>query len=216
MPFVPNAESFLCLALCGSIKDGVVPPPILADFLLYHLNLIDPRLYTLFYEMEPTNEIEQFLAGIAQKTGKLLKGGKIDETGAAMDVISRFRKGQMGQWAVDLVTPQAFDVRIREEVLARQREFKGGRKSLSVKVEEDGRYSLIFSQNLGKAMGVMARAIEKGRNDAKNPRRKAYKARFVSKRAVSTRLSVRRTVSLMKEKRLKYKKGKPLKQKNKR
>ena len=205
MPFVPSVETFFCLALCGSIRDGVVPLPILTDFLLYHLNLIDPRLYTSFYEMEPTNDVNEFLAGIAQKTGKLLKGGKVDEMGAARDVISRFRRGTMGQWPVDLVTPQAFDVRIKEEVRARQREFKGGRNSLSAKMEKDSTY---LSQKSGKPTGIMTRAIEKGRNDARKRLGKSGKRKMFKKTVAGNGFSKTKGRDQLKQERSKYKKGK--------
>src|SRR2546423_15377164 len=125
MPFIPTTETFLSLALCGSIVDKIVPPPILADYLLYHLNLVNPGLYTAAYDMEPTNDVMEFLTCIAGKTGKLRSGGYVDEIGAAMEAITRFRNGKLGQWSVDRITPDAFDLRIREEVMARQREFKG-------------------------------------------------------------------------------------------
>ena len=125
MPFIPTPETFLALALCGSIRDKIVPPPILADFLLYHLNLLDPELYTSIYDIPPTNDPFEFLAGVARKTGKLLQGGYVDESAAAMEAISRFRRGALGQWSVDRITPDAFDKRIKEEILARQRESRG-------------------------------------------------------------------------------------------
>src|SRR5436189_152678 len=109
MPFIPTPETFLTLALCGSVRDNIVPPPILADFLLYHLNLVNPILYTSVYDMPPTNDALDFLSGVARKTGKLLRGGYVDEVGAAMEVISRFRRGALGQWCVDRITPDAFD-----------------------------------------------------------------------------------------------------------
>ena len=125
MPFIPTPETFLSLALCGSIRDKIVPPQILADYLLYHLNLISPDLYTTAYTCEPTNDPLEFLSAVAQKTGKLLPGGYIDDRAAAMEAISRFRRGGLGTWPVDRVTPDAFDKRIKEEVLARRRESKG-------------------------------------------------------------------------------------------
>jgi ribosome biogenesis GTPase A len=41
VPYVPDVESMLKLALCGSVKDMVIPPTSIADYLLYHLNLVD-------------------------------------------------------------------------------------------------------------------------------------------------------------------------------
>src|SRR5277367_2160336 len=125
MPFIPTPETFLSLALCGSIRDTIVPPPILADYLLYHLNLLSPSLYTDLYSIPPTNDLNTFLLGIARKSGRLLSGGYIDEMGASQAVISRFRRGGLGAWPIDKVTPEAFDKRIKEEVLARQREGRG-------------------------------------------------------------------------------------------
>lgn len=122
MPFIPNQETFLALALCGSIPEKIVPPEILADYLLYHLNLVDPKLYTSVYNIPPTNNPAEFLAGVARKAGRLMLGGYIDERAAAMEAISRFRKGSLGQWSVDTITPNAFYKRIKEELVARQRE----------------------------------------------------------------------------------------------
>ena len=34
-PYVPDGESMLKLALCGCVKEGLVPPLTLADYLLY-------------------------------------------------------------------------------------------------------------------------------------------------------------------------------------
>ena len=125
MPFIPTPQTFLALALCGSIRDKIVPPPIIADFLLYHLNLIDPKLYTSVYDVPPTNNVFEFLEGVARKTGRLLRGGYVDERAAATEAISRFRRGGFGQWPVDAITPDAFDKRIKEELLARRRENRG-------------------------------------------------------------------------------------------
>jgi hypothetical protein len=126
MPFVPTPQTFLSLALCSSVRDNIVPPPLLADYLLYHLNLHDPQTYLQAYNLDhPTNDINEFLTAVARKTGKLLRGGYVDESAAAMDAITRFRHGDLGVWAVDRVTPDAFDLRIKEEVRARQREYRG-------------------------------------------------------------------------------------------
>lgn len=45
MPYVPSGLAMLKLALCGCVKDGLVPPVTVADYLLYELNLRDPGAY---------------------------------------------------------------------------------------------------------------------------------------------------------------------------
>ena len=49
VPYVPDAETMLKLALCGSVKDTVVAPTAIADYLLFHLNLQDAALYGGFF-----------------------------------------------------------------------------------------------------------------------------------------------------------------------
>jgi hypothetical protein len=167
MPFIPNQETFLALALCGSIRDKIVPPQMLADYLLYHLNLLGPELYTSVYDIPPTNDLIQFLAGVATKTGKLLPGGYIDERAAAMEAISRFRRAGLGEWSVDRVTPDAFDKRIKEELLARQRESRGGGDVVESRKPNKGTHSWAGYLIVVKKKGVMTGAIASGRQDAR-------------------------------------------------
>ena len=94
---------------------------------------------------------------------------------AAMAVISRFRHGGLGYWPVDRVTPDAFDKRIKEEVMARQRESRGAGDVLETKVKrtkgmpKGGLFILSF---LMVGIGPMSGAIEKGRQDAQKAVRK--------------------------------------------
>jgi hypothetical protein len=166
MPFIPTPETFLSLALCGSIRDKIVPPPILADFLLFHMNLMDPELYTSVYDIPPTNNVIEFLAGVARKTGKLLPGGYVDEKAAAMDAISRFRKAGLGHWTIDKVTPDAFDRRIKEELVARQRESRGNGDVIESRKKTTKSIILLIVLIGGIKKGVMGSAIASGREDA--------------------------------------------------
>ena len=123
MPFIPNPETFLSLALCGSIRDGIVPWPTLADYLLYHLNKYNPALYTIAYNMEePSNDLMQFLVAVATRTGRLGRGGVVDEVIASIEAVWHFRKGKLGTWPIDRITQDAFDLRIKEELLSRKKE----------------------------------------------------------------------------------------------
>lgn len=102
MPYVPDSEAMLKLALCGSVKDTVVAPTTLADYLLYAVNLCDPAAYAEY--STPTNDVISFLSAVARKTGRLQRGGVPDEEAAALWVISRWRQGHLGRFVLDNVT----------------------------------------------------------------------------------------------------------------
>ncbi|KZF23002.1 P-loop containing nucleoside triphosphate hydrolase protein [Xylona heveae TC161] len=109
MPYVPDAESMLKLALCGSVKDTIIPPTTLVDYLLFHLNLISPALYADYHP--PTNDVMVLLDAVARKTGRLQKGGIPDIEGAALWTIQRWRAGHLGRFLLDQVTPDALERR---------------------------------------------------------------------------------------------------------
>ncbi|KAL9601590.1 MAG: hypothetical protein Q9219_002424 [cf. Caloplaca sp. 3 TL-2023] len=103
IPYVPDTEAMLKLALCGSVKDTIIAPTTLADYLLYRLNLYDPSIYGE-YTM-PTNDIMQLLDSLARKTGRLQKGGIPDFKASALWLIQRWRSGHLGRFILDEVTP---------------------------------------------------------------------------------------------------------------
>lgn len=109
VPYVPDAESMLKLALCGNVKDTVVPPTTIADYLLFHLNLRDPGFYSMF--SEPSNDVHQVLDRLARKQGRLKKGGFPDMEAAALQFIQRWRAGGMGRFILDEVAEDALDRR---------------------------------------------------------------------------------------------------------
>ncbi|KAL6251661.1 Mitochondrial GTPase 1 [Rhinocladiella similis] len=110
VPYVPDAESMLKLALCGSVKDTIIPPTTIADYLLFHLNLNDPTLYSMF--SGPTNDIYVVLESLARKQGRLKKGGLPDFESSALQFVQRWRTGQMGRFIVDTVTEDALAKRL--------------------------------------------------------------------------------------------------------
>ncbi|MCJ1409859.1 Mitochondrial GTPase [Ptychographa xylographoides] len=107
VPYVPNAETMLKLALCGSVKDTIISPTTLADYLLYQMNLQTPALYRDW--AEPTNDIMNFLAAVAKKTGRLQKGGLPDIDASALWMIQRWRNGHLGKFLLDSVTEGTLD-----------------------------------------------------------------------------------------------------------
>ena len=107
VPYVASSEAMLKLALCGSVKDSVVGATILADYLLYRINLVDPRIYGNY--AEPTNDVETLLSYVARKTGRLQKGGGLDLEGAAMWLIQQWRGGKLGRFCLDEVSEDSLN-----------------------------------------------------------------------------------------------------------
>ncbi|KAF2187506.1 mitochondrial GTPase 1 [Zopfia rhizophila CBS 207.26] len=113
IPYVPDAEAMLKLALCGSVKDTIISPVMMADYLLYHINCVDPTLYAEY--CPPTNDIVPLLEAIARKTGRLGKGGKADTEATALWMIQRWRTGHLGRFLLDEVSAEALEKRKVEE-----------------------------------------------------------------------------------------------------
>lgn len=109
VPYIPDSESMLKLALCGNVAEDLADPVTKADYLLYHLNLNDPTVYEKF--SEPTNQITSLLTQIAAKTGKLKKGGIPNLNSASKILIQRWRDGKMGKFVLDEVTEDSLEKR---------------------------------------------------------------------------------------------------------
>ena len=112
IPYVPNPESMLKLALCGSVKDTIIAPVTLTDYLLFQLNINQPSLYEQY--MHPTNDIMALLDAIARKTGRLQKGGIADFDATALWLIQRWRNGHLGKFVLDNITNDNLDLNRRE------------------------------------------------------------------------------------------------------
>lgn len=110
VPFMPDAESMLKLALCGNVKDTIIPPTTVADYLLFHLNLQDAELYSQY--SSPTNDIFILLEGLARKQGRLKKGGLPDFESSALQFIQRWRAGNLGKFVLDDVSEDALEKRM--------------------------------------------------------------------------------------------------------
>ncbi|KAK3394272.1 hypothetical protein B0H63DRAFT_460502 [Podospora didyma] len=111
VPYVSCAEDMLKLSLVGCVKDGVVGGVTVADYLLYHLNLVDPTLYRRFCP-EPTNDVYEFLRGVARRTGKLRRGGEFSLENAADWVVQEWRRGALGHFLLDTVTPETLGLAV--------------------------------------------------------------------------------------------------------
>ena len=105
MPFVSDPETMLKLALCGSVKDSVIPPVVLADYLLFHLNKQDPALYSKFHAA--TNDVLALLEHVALRTGRHRKETGYDLDAAAIWFVQRWRNGYLGRMVLDAVTKES-------------------------------------------------------------------------------------------------------------
>lgn len=113
VPYVSDAHAMLRLALVGCVKDGLIPWLTVADFLLYHLNLRDPTgaSYASVSGGPPTNDVHEFLAGVARRTGKLVKGSGESLEAAADWVVRRWRAGGLAdaRFVLDSVTDETLE-----------------------------------------------------------------------------------------------------------
>ncbi|KAL5349925.1 hypothetical protein V498_04249 [Pseudogymnoascus sp. VKM F-4517 (FW-2822)] len=114
VPFVPDPESMLKLALCGSVKDTIIAPTTLVDYLLFHINKHDPKLYREY--CGPTNDVHELLNAVCHKTGRLQKGGVPDIEAAALWLIQRWRQGNLGCFVLDEVEEDGLAKKMQEEV----------------------------------------------------------------------------------------------------
>lgn len=114
IPYVPDAECMLKLALVGSVKDTIIPLTILADYLLFHINKQTPTIYSTY--CEPTNDIITLLEAVSQRTGRLQRGGVPDLESSALWIIQRWRQGHMGTFTLDEVTEDGLQKKMMEEV----------------------------------------------------------------------------------------------------
>lgn len=67
VPYVPDDESMLKLALVGSVKDTIIAPTTLADYLLFHMNKYE-HIRAIYGEYcAPTNDIMELLEGVCRR-----------------------------------------------------------------------------------------------------------------------------------------------------
>lgn len=112
VPHVPDAEVMLKLMLCGCVGDGIGDPVLLADYLLWQMNLkVGPEAYArLGYPVlagAGTNSVKELLDFIAKRTGRLKARGRVDYEGAAMWFVRHWRKGGLGKFVLDDVDDAA-------------------------------------------------------------------------------------------------------------
>lgn len=111
-PYVSEPVDMVKLSLTRSVKVGLIPDDILADYLLYRVNLVDPSLYARY--SEPTNEVNELLEAVARRIGRIGPGGKLLVDAAATAFVDQWRKGNLGKFMLDDVSDEAFEKKKRE------------------------------------------------------------------------------------------------------
>ncbi|CAK7237071.1 Mitochondrial GTPase 1 [Sporothrix curviconia] len=102
VPYVADPEAMLKLALVGCVREGLVPPVALADYLLFQLNKRDPALYTTLFKMDaPVEDVHVLLDIIGRRIGKLGRGGVPSHEAAAQHFITAWRRGKLGLFCLD-------------------------------------------------------------------------------------------------------------------
>ncbi|PHH68415.1 hypothetical protein CDD80_7528 [Ophiocordyceps camponoti-rufipedis] len=140
MPYVEDGETMIKIALTNGIKKGLIPDDILADYLLYRINLLKkPHIYRRY--CDPTNDVDAFLSAVARREGKLKAGGGPDHMEAAALVVSRWRNGDFGRFVLDELSHEAVDdyqrrlLRPAVSLSRRRRLAKMGEGGVEVEVE---------------------------------------------------------------------------------
>lgn len=113
-PYVDEGETMMKVALAHGIKKGLIQDEILVDYLLYRMNKNNPKIYSRY--CDPTNDVNEFLTGVAKKEGRLRVGGLPNLSESAARVLSLWRDGKMGKFVLDDLTEE--DIRAHEMMLA--------------------------------------------------------------------------------------------------
>ncbi|CZT12435.1 related to MTG1 Peripheral GTPase of the mitochondrial inner membrane, essential for respiratory competence [Rhynchosporium agropyri] len=116
VPFVPDGESMLKMTLVGSVKEKLIAPTLLCDYLLYQINRQPdgPKFYAKY--CPPTNDVVEVLESVCRKTGMLGKGGEPDMDRAALWMMYRWRHGHLGAFILDDVVEDGLINKTNEEI----------------------------------------------------------------------------------------------------
>lgn len=101
VPRVKTPGIGLKLSILGCVKDGIVPPQVVADFLLFLLN---KRGFFGYVKAtpglsEPTDDFEHILR--CESVGKSGIKLKLSDDEAATRWVKRFRMGEFGRFCLD-------------------------------------------------------------------------------------------------------------------
>lgn len=95
LPTVKSPETMLTLGLAGCTHDSYIDPVVLADYLLFLLNLQDSlgKPYE-DYMLHPTNDIYELMYNVCKQRNTLKHDGSYDELGAATHWVNLWKQGK--------------------------------------------------------------------------------------------------------------------------
>lgn len=134
VPYVPDAESMVKLALCSAVKEGLVAYSTLAEYLLWRMDREGRHEYLRYAGLQgPTNSVEELLGSVARRTGKLAKGGGVEYERTADWFVRQWRQGLMGRFVLDEIDEETLEVRrgVDEGGLEKREDGAGDAKVLS-------------------------------------------------------------------------------------
>src|SRR4029077_8942770 len=103
-PHIPSPEAGIKIALTGGMRDHLADEQVIADYLLFQLNLRGRFEYASWAktpDLMPTNDIHILLDSIARRIGAIHSGGEPDHTAAARFWIKQYREGKLGRMTLD-------------------------------------------------------------------------------------------------------------------
>ncbi|PIA14996.1 GTPase [Coemansia reversa NRRL 1564] len=102
VPHIPDPIAAIKVALTGGIKDNIADESVLADYLLFRLNLFDGVDYCNVLGIEePTDDISYLLQMLGKKIGALRRGGEVDIDKTIHFFLRTFRQGKFGRVCLD-------------------------------------------------------------------------------------------------------------------
>jgi mitochondrial GTPase 1 len=92
----------------GAIKDHRVDELTLAEYLLFLWNKARSTAYVHPCGLAaPTADVTVLMAAVARRYGLLRPGGGLDESASARAVLQLYRRGALGRFTLDDLTPAA-------------------------------------------------------------------------------------------------------------
>ncbi|KAJ2080490.1 Mitochondrial GTPase 1 [Coemansia sp. RSA 988] len=120
VPHIPDPIAAIKVALTGKyrgIKDNIADESVLADYLLFRLNLLNNVDYCNVLGIEkPTDDISDLLQMLGKKIGALRRGGEVDTDKTIHFFLRTFRQGKFGRVCLDDLDEESVEETFRRNL----------------------------------------------------------------------------------------------------